>query len=33
MSKLEALLDACCGAGVLLTPLYVVYKFIAYAFG
>jgi hypothetical protein len=32
MSKLEALLDTCCGAGVLLAPVYVVYKFISYAF-
>lgn len=31
MSKIEAMLDALCGTGVLLTPLYLVYKFVIYA--
>lgn len=31
MSKLEAALDAVCGTGVLLTPLYLVYKLVIYA--
>ena len=32
MSKLEAALDVICGAGVLMTPVWLVYKFVAYAF-
>lgn len=32
MSKLEAALDAVCGAGVLMTPVWLAYKLIAYAF-
>ena len=32
MSKLEAVLDAFCGAGVLMTPVYLAYKILVYAF-
>jgi hypothetical protein len=32
MSKLEAVLDGLCGTGVLLlTPVYLVYKFVIFA--
>ena len=31
MSKLEAALDALCGAGVLMTPVWLVYKVVVYA--
>jgi hypothetical protein len=30
MSKLEALVDAVCGTGVLLAPIYLFYKFAAF---
>lgn len=32
MSKLEAALDALCGAGVLMTPVWLIYKVVVYAF-
>ena len=33
MSKLEAALDAACGTGVLLlTPIWIVYKVVVFAF-
>lgn len=31
MSKLEAVLDGLCGTGVVLAPLYLVYKFVIFA--
>lgn len=31
MSKLEAALDALCGAGLLMTPVWLVYKVVVYS--
>lgn len=31
MSKLETALDALCGAGLLMTPVWLVYKVVVYA--
>jgi hypothetical protein len=32
MSKLEAALDVICGAGVLMTPVWLIYKVVVYVF-
>jgi hypothetical protein len=32
MSKIEAVLDTLCGTGVLLTPVYLIYKFTVFLF-
>ncbi len=32
MSKIEALIDTLCGTGVLLTPIYLIYKVSVFIF-